>query len=111
MVKILDEYRTVKDLPPPAPSKPATAPLASQSSGEKKETPGVEFTAAHSFPAAPGVSLTADTAATPAAPSETTVERLMKEQQEANAKRHRGQTGLILYAPSVNDIAQKVFFE
>ena len=109
MVKILDEYRAV---PPPSASKSAAAPApaaapSSSNSTERKEAP-VEVASAHPFPARPGVSLTADTAAILAAPSESAVERLLKEQQEASAKRFRGQSGLILYAPSVNDIAKKV---
>lgn len=112
MVKILDEYRAVKDLPPPAPSKPAAAPAPSApASGQvagQKGSGDVEFAAAHPYPAAPGVSLTADNAVTPAAPSESTVERLLKEQQEANAKKHRTYTDMVLYAPTLNDIAKKV---
>lgn len=106
MVKILDEYRSVKDLPPPAPSKPVSS--AAPVPAEKKESVETEVTSAHPFPAAPGVALTADTAVTPAQPSESTVERLLKEQQEATAKKMRGRTDMILYAPSVNDSAQKV---
>lgn len=106
MVKILDEYRSVKDLPPPAPSKPAAAPSSSAPSEGKKAE--MEIAGAHQFPAAPGIALTADTAVTPAAPTETTIERLMKQQQEANAKKMRARTDMILYAPSVNDSAQKV---
>lgn len=112
MVKILDEYRTVKDLPPPAPSKPAAAaapsatPAAAPTS--EKKAMDTEVAPLHPFPAGAGVALTADTAAATSAPSETAVERLLKEQQEAAAKKMRGRTDMILYAPSVNDSAAQV---
>ena len=67
----------------------------------------VKVAGTHPFPSAPGVALSAETAAQ-TAPSESAVERLVKQQQEQAAQRARGRTEMVPYGASVADVLKQV---